>query len=151
MSTITRLTSSPDQVVGVADLRLCGGDKWRESVKVCFELFSTAAASDRVAAEMQRNSVQGNSCSFGFVEFNLTKTQVKLECSFFIIILNNLPLQMIVEKRTKIAETCYPKGTRSLYGLESVVNACCGHFLQEVQDSWQLQSILYKYNISVRK
>ena len=57
VSTFTRLTSSPDQVVGAADLRLCDEDKWRESVKVCFELFSTAAASDRVAAEMQWNSV----------------------------------------------------------------------------------------------
>ena len=49
VSTLTRLNPSPDQVVGVADLRLCDGDKWRESVKVCFELFSTAAASERVA------------------------------------------------------------------------------------------------------
>ena len=63
-------------MVGVADLHLCDGDKWRESVKVCFELFSTAAASERVAGEMERNSVQGNSCSFGYVEFNLIKIQV---------------------------------------------------------------------------
>ena len=76
VSTLTRLNPSPDQVVGVADLRLCDGDKWRESVKVCFELFSTAAASERVAGEMERNSVQGNSCSFGYIEFNLTKTEV---------------------------------------------------------------------------
>jgi hypothetical protein len=75
VSTITRLTSSPDQVVGVADLRLCDGNKWRESVKVCFELFSTAAASDRVASEMQRNSVQGNNCNFGYIEFNLLEMQ----------------------------------------------------------------------------
>ena len=76
VSTLTRLEPSPDEVVGVADLRLCDGDKWRESVKVCFELFSTATASERVAGEMMRNSVQGNNCSFGYVEFNLTKTQV---------------------------------------------------------------------------
>ena len=76
VSTLTRLEPSPDQVVGVADLRLCDGDKWRESVKVCFELFSTATASERVAGEMMRNSVQENSCSFGYVEFNLIKTQV---------------------------------------------------------------------------
>ena len=34
---------------------------------------SPAAASERVAGEMERNSVQGNSCSFGY---NLTKTEV---------------------------------------------------------------------------
>ena len=37
---------------------------------------SPAAASERVAGEMERNSVQGNSCSFGYIEFNLTKTEV---------------------------------------------------------------------------
>ena len=78
VSTLTMLMSSPDWVVGVADLCLCDGEEWRKRVKVCFnELFSTAAASDRVAPEMERNSVQGSNCSFGFVEFNLTKTQVK--------------------------------------------------------------------------
>ena len=53
------------------DLRLCDGDKWRERVKVCFELFSTAAASERVAGKMMRNSVQGKNCSFGCVEFKV--------------------------------------------------------------------------------
>ena len=70
-----------DKVVGVADLRLCDGDEWKESVKVCFELFSTATASERVASEMERNSVQGNNCSFGFVEFDLMKTQVFISCT----------------------------------------------------------------------
>ena len=73
VSGLTRLIPSPDYVVGVADLNLCDGDKWKESVKVCFELFSTATASDRVAPE---NGVQGHNCSFGFAEFNLTKVQV---------------------------------------------------------------------------
>ena len=76
VSALTRLIPSPDYVVGVADLRLCDGEEWKESVKVCFELFSTATASDRVAPENERNSVQGHNCSFGFAEFNLTKVQV---------------------------------------------------------------------------
>jgi hypothetical protein len=75
VSAISNRGPTPDQLVGVADLRLCGGDKWRKSVKVCFELFSTAAASDRVASEMQRNSVQGNNCNFGYIEFNLLEMQ----------------------------------------------------------------------------
>ena len=76
VSSLIRLVPSPDYVVGVDSLRLCDGDKWKESVKVCFELFSTATASDRVAPEMMRNSVQNNSCSFGYVEFNLINAQV---------------------------------------------------------------------------
>ena len=76
VSGLTRLIPSPDNVVGVADLNLCDGEEWKESVKVCFELFSTATASDRVAPENERNSVQGHNCSFGFAQFNLTKVQV---------------------------------------------------------------------------
>ena len=52
----------------MCDSRPCDGDKWRECVKVCFELFSTAAASERVAGKMMRNSVQG---SFDCVEFKV--------------------------------------------------------------------------------
>ena len=62
VSAISNRGLTPDQLVGVADLRLCDGDKWRESVKVCFELFSTATASERVAGEMERNSVQFRLC-----------------------------------------------------------------------------------------
>ena len=69
VSVISAGVSTPDQFVGVADLCLCDGEEWKERVKVCFELFSTAAVSDRVAPEMQRNSVQGNSCSYGSIEF----------------------------------------------------------------------------------
>ena len=76
VSAISNRGPTPDQVVGVADLRLCDGEEWRKSVKVCFELFSTAAASDRVAPEMERNSVQGNSCSFGYIEFNLLEVSL---------------------------------------------------------------------------
>ena len=71
VSAISNRGPTPDQIVGVAGLRLCDGDKWRKSVKVCFELFSTASASERVAPEMERNSVQRDSCSFGYIEFNL--------------------------------------------------------------------------------
>ena len=44
-------------------------------MKVCFELFSTAAASERVAGEMERNSEQGNNCSFGYIEFNFIEVR----------------------------------------------------------------------------
>ena len=77
VSTLTRMNSGLDQVVGVADLVLCDGDQWKKSVKVCFELFSTASASERVAAEMERNSLQENNCSFGYIEFDLVKNEVK--------------------------------------------------------------------------
>ena len=75
VSTLTRMNySSPGLVVGVADLVLCDGDKWKERVKICFELFSTASASDRV---MERNSLQGNNCNFGYIDFDLVKNEVK--------------------------------------------------------------------------
>ena len=76
VSAISMLVPSPDRMVGVADLRLCDGAQWKETVQVCFELFSTATASDRVAPEMERNSVQANNCSFGYVRFILLETQV---------------------------------------------------------------------------
>ena len=76
VSAISMLVPSPDRMVGVADLRLCDGAQWKETVQVCFELFSTATASDRVAPEMERNSVQANNCSFGYVRFTLLETQV---------------------------------------------------------------------------
>ena len=76
VSAISMLVPSPDRMVGVADLRLCGGGEWKESVKVCFELFSTATASEKVVDEMERNSLQAGYCSFGFVEFNLKEVEV---------------------------------------------------------------------------
>ena len=79
VSAYSRQTPSPNYLVGVADLRLCDGDRWRENVKVCFELFSI---SERVAPEMQRNSVQGNNCSYGYIEF-----QFNHEVRHYIIIL----------------------------------------------------------------
>ena len=66
VSAISARVSTHDQLVGVADLRLCDGEEWKERVKVCFELFSTSTVSDRVAAEKERKSIQGNSCSYGF-------------------------------------------------------------------------------------
>ena len=65
------LVPSFDRFLGVADLILCDGDQWKDEVKLCLELFSTATASGRVASEMERNSLQANNCSFGFVEFLL--------------------------------------------------------------------------------
>ena len=73
VSAISMLAPSPDRMVGVADLRLCDGDKWRERVKVCLELFSTATATERVAGPMERNTIQFNNCSFGHIEFNLVQ------------------------------------------------------------------------------
>ena len=78
VSAISARVSARDQLVGVADLRLCDGEEWKERVKVCFELFSTAAVSDRVAPEMMRNSVQGNSCSYGSIEFIFLEVYVLL-------------------------------------------------------------------------
>ena len=77
VSAISNRGPTRDQLVGVADLRLCDGDKWKESMKVCFELFSTAVASERVAGEMERNSVQYNNCSFGYIEFNFLEVGFK--------------------------------------------------------------------------
>lgn len=71
VSAISMLVPSPDRLVGVADLRLCDGAQWRESVRVCFELFSTVANSERAVPMMQRNSFQENNCSFGYVRFTL--------------------------------------------------------------------------------
>ena len=69
VSTVTMLAPSLDRMVGVANLRLCDGNDWKRSVKVCSELFSTATKSGRVHPPMQRNSVQWNNCSFGYFTF----------------------------------------------------------------------------------
>ena len=79
VSAISMLVPSADRLVGVADLRLCDGDEWKESVRVCFELFSTATASERVAAEMERNSLQASNCSFGYIEFTLLEVEVYIK------------------------------------------------------------------------
>ena len=71
VSAASMLVPSPDRMVGVADLRLCDGDQWKREVQVCFELFSTATASAKVAPEMERNSFQENNCSFGYVRLTL--------------------------------------------------------------------------------
>jgi hypothetical protein len=88
VSAISMLVPSPDRLVGVADLRLCDGDQWRERVKVCFELFSTAGATEKVAPEMERNSLQAGNCSFGYVEFEIIPQD---------------------QGRTELAETCEPE------------------------------------------
>ena len=106
VSTITRLASRPDSdtIVGVSDLSLCDGTEWKEYVKVCFELFSTANTSSRVAGRNERNSVQNGSCSFGYVEFNLTKTEV-----MFVTLTTNEPFAFcrisITEQRLRILAT----------------------------------------------
>ena len=80
VSVISRQVPSPDHIVGVDSLHLCDGDVWRESVKVCLELFSVATSSDRVAGPIERNSVQGDNCSYGYIEFNLLDVHVSIFC-----------------------------------------------------------------------
>ena len=75
VSTVSMLAPSRDRMVGVANLRLCDGNDWKRSVKVCSELFSTATASDRVHPPMQRNTVQWNNCSFGYFTFTFKEYQ----------------------------------------------------------------------------
>ena len=75
VSTVSMLAPSRDRMVGVADLRLCDGNDWKRSVKVCSELFSTATNSLRVHPPMQRNSVQWNNCSFGYFTFTFKEYQ----------------------------------------------------------------------------
>ena len=57
---------TPDRIVGTTNLFMCRKAGWRNRVKICAELFSTATASERVA---DRNSVQGGNCSFGYFRF----------------------------------------------------------------------------------
>ena len=67
VSLVTMLAPSSDHMTGVSMLRLCAGSQWRQMVKVCAELFSTATKSQRVSDS--RNSIQSNNCSFGYFEF----------------------------------------------------------------------------------
>ena len=71
VSALTMLVPSVDRMVGVAGLKLCDGDSWKDYVKVCAELFSTATKSERVAP---RNSIQFKNCSFGYFEFELQES-----------------------------------------------------------------------------
>jgi len=71
VTVLTMLAPSVDRMVGVAGLKLCDGDTWKKSVKVCAELFSTATKSERV--DPLRNSIQESNCSFGYFTFNLTE------------------------------------------------------------------------------
>ena len=71
VSVVTMLAPSADRMMGVSSLRLCNGSQWRESVKLCGELFSTATKSDRVSDG--RNSIQYNNCSFGYFIFTLLR------------------------------------------------------------------------------
>ena len=75
VSAVTMLAPSLDRMVGVANLRLCDGNDWKRTVKVCSELFSTATRSGRVHPSMQRNSVQWNNCSFGYFTFTFKEYQ----------------------------------------------------------------------------
>ena len=77
VSVLTMLAPSVDRMVGVAGLKLCDGDTWKSSVKVCAELFSTATRSERVSP--LRNSIQYRNCSFGYFTFDLTESNVTTE------------------------------------------------------------------------
>ena len=72
VSVLTMLAPSVDRMVGVAGLKLCDGDTWKSSVKVCAELFSTATKSERVSP--LRNSIQYRNCSFGYFTFDLIES-----------------------------------------------------------------------------
>ena len=87
------LAPSPDRFVGVADIRMCDGDQWRESMKVCLELFSTATATDKIVAEMERNSLQANNCSFGYVLIRVSQNY-KHACYLF------APTQLFTRTKT---------------------------------------------------
>ena len=87
VSVITMHVPSRDQLVGVADLRLCNGHDWKRRVRVCAELFSTATKSERFHEPMERNSIQWNNCSFGYFEFtfkeyNDSSQEVPKDCAF---------------------------------------------------------------------
>lgn len=69
VTVLIMLVPSVDRMVGVAGLKLCDGDTWKKSVKVCAELFSTATKSERV--DPLRNSIQETNCSFGHFTFDL--------------------------------------------------------------------------------
>ena len=71
VSVASMLAPSPDRMVGFADLRMCDGDEWKGRMMVCLELFSTATATEKVIGVMERNSLQANNCSFGYVQLNL--------------------------------------------------------------------------------
>ena len=77
VTVLSMLAPSADRMVGVAGLKLCDGDTWKSSVKVCAELFSTATASERVSPD--RNSIQYRNCSFGFFMFDLVEGGVPIE------------------------------------------------------------------------
>ena len=72
VSVLIMLTPSADRMVGVAGLKLCDGDTWKSSVKVCAELFSTATRSEGVSPV--RNSIQYRNCSFGYFTFDLIES-----------------------------------------------------------------------------
>ena len=130
-SAISMLVPSLDRLVGVADLRLCDGTQWKEEVKVCFELFSTATASDKVVGPMERNSVQANNCSFGYVSFIL-KPEVALTtkhsplfvpCLIYFTV-NNYVYSLQDEPRSEVDETCEPLGRSANYS--TVINIGIG-------------------------
>ena len=76
VSGFARLMPSSNLILTMSNLRLCDGDTWKESVKVCFELFCDGTHTCRVDSPTGNNSWQANNCSFGYVEFHLKKTQV---------------------------------------------------------------------------
>ncbi|CAI8048830.1 Spondin-2 [Geodia barretti] len=117
VSGVSMLVPSPDRLVGVADLRLCDGDQWKREVQVCFELFSTATATAKVAPEMERNSVQENNCSFGYVRFTLEPQEEPRSG----------------ETRFEVAETCEPLVPKECPGRISQCSSCCCESSENVE------------------
>jgi hypothetical protein len=85
VSVIARQVPSADSVAGVADLILCDGDTWKESVRVCLDLFSTGAASQRAPRD-----THDSNCSYGYIQWTLLETEE-------------------FEPRDEIPEACYPR------------------------------------------
>ena len=68
VSVATMLVPSMDRMMGVSGLQLCNVNEWKERVKVCGELFSTATKTDPLG---RPNTLQMNNCSFGYFLFSL--------------------------------------------------------------------------------
>ena len=68
VSVLTMLAPSADRMMGVSRLQLCEGSCWKDRVKVCGELFSTATASVLID---RPNTIQAQNCSFGYFTFEL--------------------------------------------------------------------------------
>ena len=101
VSVVARQDPSPDSVAGAADLILCDGDTWKESVSVCLDLFSTGTASQRAPRD--------SNCSYGYIQWTLLETEVckKIQPAKVYKVFS---VFQEFEPRDEIPEACYPRG-----------------------------------------